>query len=136
MRRVRTCRNTTETPKHSSMGAFVEKLEWVIPNADRAQWVGEEFLLEKDVRELGELPLWISERAHWPGFMTIDVSKAISQGLVLRPLEKTILDTLGWDQTRQPGRSSTRPHGGVGDVGLSRAREAELLRKWTIRSGG
>lgn len=67
--------------------------------------------------------------------MTIDVTKAISQGLVFRPLEKTTLDTLGWDQTRQLGQSSTRPHG-VGDVGLSRAREAELLREWAIRSGG
>lgn len=121
--------NATGPDYNLTMGNFVEKLERVIPNSGRAQWVGEEFLLEKDVREFEEMPLWISERAHWPGFMTIDVRKAISQGLAFRPLKKTILDTLGWDQTRQPGQPSTRPHG-VGDVGMSRAREAQLLREW------
>jgi 2'-hydroxyisoflavone reductase len=127
--------NATGPQTKLAVGDFVEELEQVIPNSGKAVWVGEEFLLEKSIREFEELPLWISERANWPGFMTINIQKAINHGLSFRPLEETIPDTIGWDKTRQPGQQDTRSHG-VGDVGMSREREMQLLREWKMREEG
>lgn len=123
--------NATGPDYKLTMGGFAEELERIIPNAGRAHWVSEEFLLAKGVREFSELPLWISERTNWPGFMTVDVQRAIRQGLSFRPLEQTILDTLGWDQTRQLGQQSTRLHA-VRDVGMSSEREIRLLQEWKM----
>ena len=84
--------------------------------------VDEAFLLEKGVREFLDLPLWISEKTGWPGFMTVDVSRALKHGLTFRPLKDTILDTRRWDQTRNQSIEMK--------AGLMADREAELLNEW------
>jgi 2'-hydroxyisoflavone reductase len=83
-------------------------------------WVSEAFLLEHGVKPWTEIPLWVPRgRDDLAG---LDSTKAIDAGLRLRPLAKTIADTLAWD--------SERPQDTGLLAGLAAARETELLRLW------
>ncbi|MFH7323448.1 NAD-dependent epimerase/dehydratase family protein [Aeromicrobium sp. JJY06] len=63
------------------------------------------------LRELGighwmgpaSLPLWIDD-PKWRGFATLDTRRARAEGLVTRPLEDTLADTLAWEETRTEPR--------------------------------
>jgi nucleoside-diphosphate-sugar epimerase len=49
------------------------------------------------------LPLWLVD-PDWFGFNACDSSRARRAGLVTRPLDHTLADTLAWELTRDPGR--------------------------------
>ncbi|MFO6452896.1 MULTISPECIES: NAD-dependent epimerase/dehydratase family protein [unclassified Aeromicrobium] len=63
------------------------------------------------LRELGighwmgpaSLPLWIDD-PEWRSFATLDTRRARAEGLVTRPLEDTLADTLAWEETRTEPR--------------------------------
>ncbi|WP_145063290.1 NAD-dependent epimerase/dehydratase family protein [Engelhardtia mirabilis] len=84
-------------------------------------WVGEEFLLEREVAPYRDLPLWLPAgmRGHF------DVSRALAAGLELRPATDTIRDTWTW--------AAARPADHVWRSGIDAAREAELLAAWHAR---
>jgi 2'-hydroxyisoflavone reductase len=79
-------------------------------------WVSEEFLMEQEVDET-DLPMWPVAEVH--GIMRTNFQKAITDGLVFRPLPETIQDTLEWSKDRAKPK-----------VGLTPEREAELLQLW------
>ena len=81
-------------------------------------WVPPERLVEAEVGEWMELPLWIVT-PEFAGMQQTDVSKALRDGLRFRPLEETIRDTLAWDAERTTPRAE--------GVGLTAERERELL---------
>jgi 2'-hydroxyisoflavone reductase len=74
-------------------------------------WISDAFLKEHDVGEWMELPLWLAEDG-----VEVDVSRAVSEGLRSRPLDETLAGAL--DAPAVEG------------VGLTPAREAELLAAW------
>ncbi len=78
-------------------------------------WVSDEFLLEHEVGEWMELPLWIGDPA-MAGLHSTDVSRAVAEGLRFRPLADTLAGAAG-----APA---------VDGVGLAPEREAELLAAW------
>ncbi len=84
-------------------------------------WVSEAFLAAHQVVPWTDLPVWVPESA--AGFFAFDNRKAIASGLTFRPLEDTVRATLEWDRTR--------PANHVWPVGLTSAREAELLADWS-----
>jgi hypothetical protein len=55
--------------------------------------------------------------------LQVDMTKAIADGLVFRPLSETIRDTLAWVQRR--------PAHYVWQAGLSPEREARILVQWS-----
>jgi nucleoside-diphosphate-sugar epimerase len=65
------------------------------------------------------LPLWVPMATH-AGFSTHDCSRAIAAGLVRRPLDDTLCDTLAWELQRQPAPAPRR-------AGLLDTDEAALL---------
>ena len=61
-----------------------------------------EWLLAHDVQEwMGErsLPLWLAD-PEWHGMNGRDGGRAVAAGLVRRPLEQTLADTLAWELSR------------------------------------
>jgi 2'-hydroxyisoflavone reductase len=92
-------------------------------------WVDEDFLLEREVGQWMELPLWLAQNdPEWAHMQEADVSRALSAGLTFRPLDETVRDTLAWAQKRDGPGAGTVAMGGVdGAVGLAPEREAELL---------
>ena len=68
------------------------------------------------------LPLWIDD-VEWRGFATMDTSRARAAGLVTRPLEETLRDTLAFEETRTVPRRA-----GLTDDDERRVQEAVLSR--------
>lgn len=85
----------------------------------RPVWVSDQFLHEQGVGEWMELPLWIRS-GEYLGMMQADASRALETGLAFRPLVDTARDAL---------LRALRVEG----VGLTPAREAELLAAWSAR---
>jgi nucleoside-diphosphate-sugar epimerase len=99
-------------------------------------WVDEDFLLERDVGQWMELPLWLAESdPEWAHMQEADVSRAIAAGLVFRPVDETVLDTIEWAATRDKPGPGTVAMGDAEEVGMSPEREAELLAEWHARTG-
>ena len=83
--------------------------------------VDERWLVEREVGQWMELPLWIDTAdPGWRRFMETDVSKAVAAGLTCRPLAETARATL--DEAEL-----------VEGIGLTPEREAELLSAWHAR---
>jgi nucleoside-diphosphate-sugar epimerase len=82
-------------------------------------WVDDAFLLEHEVGQWMELPLWIAD-AGAVGLHLADVSRALADGLTFRPLATTVGDTL---TLAEPTASA----------GLAPEREARLIARWHER---
>ena len=88
-------------------------------NADaRLVWGSEKFLEEHQVVPFMEMPLWVPSEAN--GMSRTDVSRALEEGLRLRPLEQTVLDTLEWFRTCDRWEGERR-------AGMKPEKEKELL---------
>ena len=59
----------------------------------RPTWVTDDFLLEQEVGEWMELPLWLADPA-LAAADRVDVRRAVGAGLAFRPLEETARATL------------------------------------------
>jgi 2'-hydroxyisoflavone reductase len=82
-------------------------------------WVPWDFLEAQGTQPWTDLPAWVP--APMLGLLAADGSKAFSHGLVHRDVEDVIRDISAWDRARP--QAPLR-------VGMSRNREAELLRKF------
>lgn len=93
----------------------------------RFHWADEAFLLERGVRPWADLPLWAmtSER----GLLSLDLSRALADGLVHRPIGETARDTLTWARGAAAGThaASAAPLPEGQWPGLTALREKELL---------
>jgi 2'-hydroxyisoflavone reductase len=84
----------------------------------RITWVTDEFLVEHEVGEWMELPLWVSALDPAAAFFDrVDVGRALDEGLAFRPLSETVRATLDLAET-------------TADAGLAPEREAALLAEW------
>ena len=79
-------------------------------------WVSSEFLLEHEVGEWMELPLWIADPS-MAGADQVGVRRALEAGLLFRPLADTVRGALEHAPTTDA-------------AGLEPEREAELLGAW------
>jgi 2'-hydroxyisoflavone reductase len=80
-------------------------------------WIDPEFLMQQEVGQWMELPMWLYEDT---GLHTTDVSRAVEAGLTFRPLDETVRGTLDEAET-------------TGEAGLDREREARLIAAWKAR---
>jgi 2'-hydroxyisoflavone reductase len=96
--------------------------------------VDEAWLLEQGVQPWMGLPLWIPAQIADEATMgTISRRRALDHGLQLRPLADTARDTAAWFAKTKPDFDfGAKP----GAAGLSRAKEAELLKAWKERAAG
>jgi 2'-hydroxyisoflavone reductase len=117
------------TGRPLQMGELVDACVEASGGDARPVWAPEAFLVERGVEPWSELPLWIPEDdPDEPGFMRMDVSRALAEGLRLRPLVQTARDTLAWDRARSGPVGPEAPYGLVPEpAGMSEERERELL---------
>lgn len=108
-------------PGRHTMGELLRTAR-AIGGADTAiTWIDEPFARDRGLLndETDPLPLWTPQE---PGAHLFDTTKAEAAGLVTRPIEDTVRDTLAWDGARGapwPLRA-----------GLTDDRERALLRAW------
>lgn len=99
----------------------------------RLRWVAADFLIEREVDQFQELPLWVVDPES-AGFMDVDVSKAVEAQLTFRPIEETLIDTLAWAQDHPERQGPGRQDAERPPAGLSPEREAQLLTEWNLKS--
>jgi 2'-hydroxyisoflavone reductase len=98
---------------------LVEALDATGGAAADVVWLPWEFLEAEGVQPWTDLPAWVP--APMAALLLADGSKAAGTGLDSRPIEAVVGDLAHWDRTRPPGPLR---------AGMSRQREAELLRKY------
>ncbi len=108
-----------------TLGETLERIARAVGGSARLVWVSEEFLKSQNVQPWFEMPLWLHTADQ--ALDTLNLARALAQGLRLRPLEETACDTLAWERGLT---SDTRPP----SPALKPEREAELLAVWRTTS--
>lgn len=115
--------NVTGPKKPATMGSLLVSCREAALSDSTFVWVEEDFLLEHNVTPWKDLPLWIpSSDPAFTGFYNININKALKAGLSLRPIAKTVSDTLTWLKTER-GNEKLK-------VGMDIATETTLLMKY------
>jgi 2'-hydroxyisoflavone reductase len=100
---------------------MIETCRSVAGNDAEIVWVDPAFLLEHEVGEWMELPLWLVEE-QFRRMLSVDAGPALAAGLTTRPLEDTVRDTLDWVRS---GQTPPDP-----PAGLDRQKEQAVLDEW------
>lgn len=88
-------------------------------------WVDDDFLIDHQVRQWTEIPLWRTP----PGTWSVNTTRAAHAGLTCRPIEDTVRGTYGWlSKSGDPAAYDRQAH-----HGLSQEKERELLEIWDRR---
>jgi 2'-hydroxyisoflavone reductase len=111
----------------TTIGNVVETCRRVAGADAEIVWVAPEFLVEQQVGEWMELPLWLNDPAYRSMQLT-PVERAAAAGLHRRPLEETVRDTLDWVRS---GEAPSEP-----PAGLDREKEQRVLDAWLAREPG
>jgi 2'-hydroxyisoflavone reductase len=102
-------------------------------SAARVVWADPDWLLQQGVKPNAELPWWVPSE---PCLFAVDVRRALASGLVIRPIEETIQDSVEWEDARPTTVSPSSPFADkAGGALMERARELELLERWRARVG-
>lgn len=120
--------NATGPDYTLTMGKLLETCKEVSGSDANLVWMDEAFLLEQSVAPWSELPLWVPETEEYAGFDTVNIDRALADGLTFRPVADTVRDTLAWHETRPADREWR--------AGMKPEREAELLQAWKDRPAG
>lgn len=120
--------NATGPYDSLNMNQFIESCIRVTGSDAEIVWADEEFLLEHKVAPWTEMPLWVPENAPlgpelekpWKGTFSINIDKAVNNGLTFRPLDDSIADIYEWEKTRHISQD-------VWKSGMRADREKELL---------
>lgn len=95
----------------------------------RLTWLPAPFLDAQGVKAWSDMPVWIAPVGDYAGFGRTRVDRAVAAGLVYRPIDATVRDTLAWWRA-QPAERRAAPKSG-----LAPARESELLAAWHAQQG-
>lgn len=105
-----------------AFGHLLETIKSVSNSNATFTWVGEQFLLDRQIAPFNDLPLWLPEAN--TAILTVNIGKALAAGLKFRPLATTVRDTLAWFRAHPPSEPR---------AGLKPEREAALLTAWKAR---
>jgi 2'-hydroxyisoflavone reductase len=131
----RTAGDFNATLPELSFGELLESCRRAGGDGATITWVDEQFLVDREVGQWMELPLWIAESdPEWAHMQEADVSRALAAGLTFRPVDETVRDTLAWAESREGRGPGTAAMGSAEGVGLDADKEAELLREWHART--
>lgn len=111
--------NVVSEPGRFTMGQLLETCAQSSGTPSRLRWIRDERLLELGVTPWSDLPLWLPPDDETRGFYNVDVSKALANGLRVRPLGDTVRATLAWARLRSSHKSA----------GIAPERERTLLEQ-------
>jgi 2'-hydroxyisoflavone reductase len=115
-------------PADPALPAVLAACQAGVGSSARLQWVPDKWLEKNDVRGWEAFPLVVGGDSPMSGFAHVSAARAVAAGLRFRSLAETARDTLGWWSAQsEERRNQKRP-------GLSREREAELLKLWRAQA--
>lgn len=117
--------NATGINKNLTMGGMLELINKGVNSDAEFIWANDNFLLENEVGPWIEMPLWLPEVTPdgkiMNGMLAVNIDKALSEGLVFRPVEETAFDTLEWFKNQDSSQGLR--------AGISKVKESQLLGK-------
>ncbi|MDX6619327.1 MAG: hypothetical protein QOK36_1713 [Gaiellales bacterium] len=113
----------------STFGELIDACRAATGSDASPVWVPESVLLEHGVEPFTELPLWLDDTPEHRIFYTFSNARAGAAGLSPRPLEETARDTWEWLRAVRAGAAPEPVAGGIVAPGLTREREAGVLRR-------
>lgn len=116
--------NTEGPGSPLNTAGLVHGIKAITSTPSRFHWVDWDFLLEEGEIPQETLSFWQPPRGRYERYGYMDNSRAIDAGMTFRPLAVIAKDTLDWHRTRSAEQQENLR------AGLSRSREAALLRKW------
>jgi 2'-hydroxyisoflavone reductase len=111
--------NATGPDRELTLGMMLETCKQVSGSDANFKWASVEFLNQNKVEPWSDMPVWVPDTEADAGFSRMDISKALSAGMKIRPLAETVRDTLAW--------ASARSSDHEWKSGLKPEREAGLL---------
>lgn len=112
--------NVTSKSLDLTFDKFLEEIKSATKSNAEFIWASEEFLTENKVAPWSEMPFYLPESdGNYKNFLTMNVDKALENGLKFRPLGETVLDVKNWREKQNFEMKA----------GISREREKELLEK-------
>ena len=107
-----------------ALGDLLEAIRRASGSDADVVWAPPAVLRERDVEPWSDLPLWLPDD---PGMDRFDNGRAVAAGLLPRPVEDTVRDTLEWDRSRHRGAPLR--------AGLGRDRERDVLAAVAAAAG-
>ncbi|GAA4583913.1 NAD-dependent epimerase/dehydratase family protein [Planotetraspora phitsanulokensis] len=95
-------------------------------------WAEDGFLLDHEVEQWTELPLWLAEGPETTGGWTHSSAKALAAGLTCRPVTETVRDTWEWLKDVPEGERSFGNR--MLRHGIDPEKEARILADWDART--
>jgi 2'-hydroxyisoflavone reductase len=92
-------------------------------------WVPADFLAQQKVQPWSDMPVWIPAAGEYAGFADASVTRALREGLSIRPVQPTVNDTLAWHLQR-PAEERAKLA-----AGLTPEREQAVLEAWRGTAG-
>ena len=108
---------------------LVHGIKAITATPSKFHWVDWDYLQEQGEVPGENLTFWQPPRGRYLHYGLMDNRRAIAKGMKFRPLAETAKETLDWHRNRKRDLQEKLR------TGLSRDREAELLRMWLAVNG-
>jgi 2'-hydroxyisoflavone reductase len=113
--------NATGPAKPLGIGGMLDESKAALKSDATFTWLTEDFLTRQKVEPWSDMPVWTGKES---GLARAKIDRALSKGLMFRPLGETARDTLAWFKSLPQDRQ------GKLRAGLTPEREAEVLGAW------
>ena len=113
--------NATGPASPLSFEELLKSCAEISNNALSITWINEDFLIEHEVQDWTELPLWLSYKRNMPGFFHVNTKKSHQCRAFLCPLKQTISSIIEWEEHHKDPETQT---------GLDPKKEQEILKLW------
>lgn len=108
-----------------TIGALLEACKAASPSSGaHMTWADAKFLESQKVTPWGDMPVWVPPASEEGGMGSVSNKRAVSKGLVFRPMFATVRDTLAWWNTLPEERRAKLR------AGIAPEREKEVLAAW------
>ncbi|GAA4559543.1 NAD-dependent epimerase/dehydratase family protein [Planotetraspora kaengkrachanensis] len=123
---------TGGVPANATFGSWLTDCVEVTGSGAELVWADDRFLLDHEVGQWTELPLWLAQGPETEGGWTHSSAKALAAGLTCRPITETVRDTWAWlkdvpEDERSFGNRMLRH-------GIDPGKEARILADWDARA--
>jgi 2'-hydroxyisoflavone reductase len=119
--------NGTGPDYELTMGHFLDTCRKVCNPEAELIWVDEGFMNENEIMPWSDMPAWAPDgQKEFYGLGKININEALHQGLNFLDLEKTVTDTLEWD--------NQRPQDIQMKAGITAEKEKKFLKKFKSKA--
>ncbi|MGH8092634.1 MAG: NAD-dependent epimerase/dehydratase family protein [Chthoniobacterales bacterium] len=116
--------NATGPASRLTISGMLEGIKTALGSNAKFTWVPADFLEKEKVAPWSDMPVWVPPTGEDGGMGAVSIRRALEKGLTFRPLAETARDTLAWFKAQPKERQEKLR------AGLTREREAEVLKDW------